>query len=413
MRISPRRRLLPIALLLAACASTEESQGPPPLLTALPRALSTAETRMVGAGNQLGFDLLHEARHGAEDVNLFLSPLSVSMALGMALNGAASTTLDSMRVALRLADVPLDEINQGYRSLIDLLQGLDASSRFQIANSIWAHSGIPFLPAFLTAGRTHFDAEVRSVDFGAPATLGAINDWVSATTNGKIPSILDDVAVDEVMFLINAIYFKGSWRAAFDPRQTQNAPFHAADGSTQSVRTMRLEPDLQRYASTRDFEMVELLYGNGAFAMDIVLPRADRSLADVTDDLDANRWAEWVGDLHDREIGLALPKFTLEYQRLLKDDLAALGMRIAFDPARADFSGMADVAPERLYITKVIHKTFVDVNEEGTEAAAATSVGVGVTSAPQTMQIDRPFLFVIRERLTGAILFLGQLTRVP
>jgi serpin B len=127
----------------------------------------------------------------------------------------------------------------------------------------------------------------------------------SASTNGKIPSILDDIAADEVMFLINAIYFKGSWRAAFDAKQTQNAPFHAADGSTQSVRTMRLQPDLQRYASTRDFEMVELLYGNGAFAMDIVLPRADRSLADVTDGLDANRWAEWVGDLHDREIGLA------------------------------------------------------------------------------------------------------------
>jgi serine protease inhibitor len=413
MQISPRRRLLPMALLLAACTSTEESQGPPPLLTALPRALSAAESRMVGAGNQFGFDLLREARRGAADRNLFLSPVSVSMALGMTLNGAATTTLDSMRVALRLAGAPLDEINQGYRSLIDLLQSLDASSRFQVANSIWAHSGIPFLPAFLAAGRTHFDAEVRAVDFGAPATLGAINDWVSAATDGKIPTILDAIRADEVLFLINAIYFKGSWRTAFDPKQTQDAPFHAADGSTQSVRTMRLQPELQRYASTRDFEMVELLYGNGAFAMDIVLPRPDRSLADVTDGLGAERWAEWVGDLHDREIGLALPRFTLEYQRLLNDDLAALGMGIAFDPVRADFAGMADVAPDRLFITKVIHKTFVDVNEEGTEAAAVTSVGVGLTSAPPSMDIDRPFLFVLRERLTGVILFLGQLTRVP
>ncbi len=412
MRPVPPRLLIPV-MLLAACGSTEESHGPPPLLTALPRALSAAETRMVGAGNQFGFDLLGQARGGGPDQNLFLSPVSVSMALGMTLNGAAGATFDSMRVALRLAGVPLDDINQGYRSLIDLLQGLDASSQFQIANSIWGHSGIPFLPAFLTAGKAHFDAEVRAFDFNAPATLGIINDWVSAKTDGKIPTILDGISSAEVMFLINAIYFKGSWRMAFDPAQTRNAPFHAADGSTQSVPTMNLKPELQRYSATRDFEIVELLYGNGAFAMDIVLPRADRTLADLTAGLDAARWTEWVADLHDREIGLALPRFKLEYKRELNDDLKALGMRIAFDAGLADFSGIANVAPERLYITKVLHKTFVDVDEEGTEAAAVTSVGIGVTSAPPTIQIDRPFLFVIRERLSGTILFLGQITRVP
>jgi serine protease inhibitor len=414
MQSLPRRLPIPALLLVAACtASTEESHGPPPLLTALPRALSPAESRMVNAGNQFGFDLLREARSGTPEDNLFLSPVSVSMALGMTLNGAAGTTFDSMRVALRLAGAPIEEINQGYRSLIDLLQSLDASSQFQIANSIWAHSGIPFLPAFLTAAQTNFDAEVRALDFHAPATLGTINDWVGTKTNGKIPAILDQISADEVMFLINAIYFKGSWRLAFDPKQTQNAPFQTSDGTVQSVRTMNLRPELQRYSATRDFEIVELLYGNGAFAMTIVLPRADRTLADVTEGLDATRWAEWVADLHDREIGLALPRFRLEYQRLLNDDLKALGMGIGFDPLRADFTGMADVAPERLFITKVTHKTFVDVNEEGTEAAAATSVGIGITSLPPTMQINRPFLFAIRERLTGTILFLGQITRVP
>lgn len=409
----PRRILVPAALLLAACNATEESHGPPPLLTTLPRSLSAAETRLVSAGNQFGFDLLHLARGTGPDQNLFLSPVSVSMALGMALNGAAGSTFDSMRVALGLAGAPLAEIDQGYRNLIDLLRGLDPSSRFEIANSIWGRSGLPFLPAFLTAGRTHFDAEVRALDFSAPATLGTINDWVKDKTSGKIPSILDQISPAEVMFLINAIYFKGSWRQAFDPARTREAPFHAADGSTQSVRTMSLAPELQRYSATRDFEIVELLYGNGAFAMDIVLPRPDRTLADVTAGLDAARWTEWMGDLHDREIGLALPRFTLEYKRTLNEDLAALGMGIAFDPARADFGGIANVAPERLYLTSVLHKTFVDVNEEGTEAAAVTSVGIGITSLPPTMQIDRPFLFVIRERLTGTVLFLGQIVRVP
>ena len=407
-------RLVIAGLLIASCSgSTEESQGPPPLLTALPRALSPAETQMVGAGNQFGFDLLHEARRGAPDDNLFLSPVSISMALGMTINGAGGTTFDSMRTAMQLSGATIDQINAGYRNLIDLLKGLDPSSQFQIANSIWADAGTPFLPAFFTAGRTNFDAEVQALDFNAPATLGTINDWVKTKTNGKIPAILDRLTGDEVMFLINAIYFKGSWRNAFDPKRTQDAPFHAATGGVQSVRTMSLEADLRRYTSTRDFEMVELLYGNGAFAMTVVLPRDDRTLADVTQGLDATRWSEWAADLHDRDIGLAMPRFTLEYKRSLKDDLSVLGMRVAFDPDLADFSKMANVGPGGLHITTVTHKTFVDVNEEGTEAAAATAVGIGPTSAPPTMQIDRPFLFVIRERFTGTILFLGQITRVP
>ena len=414
MRSLSRRLLLPATMLLAACTtSTEESQGPPPLLTALPRALSPAELRMVDAANQFGFDLLRRARGGGPKDNLFLSPVSVSMALGMTLNGAGNATFDSMRTAMRLAGATLDVINAGYRNLIDLLRGLDPSSQFQIANSIWADAGTPFLPAFFAAGRSNFDAEVRALDFRALATVGTINDWVKTKTGGKIPTILDQISADEVLFLINAIYFKGSWRTAFDPKKTQDGPFRAADGTVQSVKTMVLQPTLQRYTSSRDFEIVELPYGNGAFAMTIVLPRADRTLADVTEGLDAARWAEWVADLHDRDIGVAMPRFKLEYQRTLNDDLSALGMRVAFDPNLADFSRMAAVGPGGLYITRVTHKTFVDVNEEGTEAAAATTVGIGLTSAPATMQIDRPFLFAIRERLTGTILFLGQITRVP
>lgn len=410
----PTGRLLPALLLAASCTgATEARKGPPPLLTALPRPLSAAESRMVGAGNQFGFDLLREVRRTRAGDNLFISPVSVSMALGITLNGAGTTTFDSMRVALRLAGAPIAEINQGYRTLIDLLRGLDPGSQFRIANSIWAHAGMAFLPAFLNLGRTVFDAEVQALDFGSPSTLTTINDWVNDKTSGKITRILDAISPDEVMFLINAIYFKGSWRTAFDPADTRNAPFHAADGSIQNVRTMSLAAETQRYSATRDYELVELLYGNGAFAMDLVLPREDRTLDDVTTGLTAARWAEWMTALHDLDIGLALPKFRLELDRDLSPDLAELGMRVAFDPVRADFSGMASVTPGGRFITRVLHKTFVDVNEEGTEAAAVTSVGIGVTAAPPTMRIDRPFLFVIRERLTGTILFLGQVTKVP
>ena len=400
-------------LTLAACSGPTEQSGPPPLLTALPRALSPAEVRLVSAGNQFAFGMFREVQRARPDDNIFLSPTSAAMALGMTLNGAAGTTLDSMRTALSVEGAPVEEINTGYRSLIDLLRGLDPSVDFSIANSIWARAGMPFAPAFLDAGRTSFDAEIRALDFAAPSTLTTINQWVNDKTKGKIPTILDQIAPDEVMFLINAIYFRGSWRSAFDPKATQDLPFHAADGTTRSVPTMQLKPEPIRFASSPDFLMVELPYGNGAFAMTLVLPGPGRSLADLTAGLDTGRWTEWTGSLAEHKIGLTLPRFRLEYKRELGNDLSALGMRIAFDPDRADFSRMLSGSiAGNLFITKVIQKTFVDVNEEGTTAAAATSVGIGVTSAPATIQFDRPFLFAIRERLSGTILFLGQVVKL-
>ncbi len=390
---------------------SDESKGPPALLTALPRNLSAPESLLIGANNQFGFDLLQEIRRTGAAGNIFVSPISATMALGMTLNGAAGTTLDSMRLALRFGTASLADINAGYRGLIDLLAGLDPTSQFSIANSIWTRQGFTFLPAFLTAGQTWFDAEVRALDFGSPQALPTINGWVSDKTGGRIPTILDRIDWDEVMFLINAIYFKGSWRLAFDPKDIRDAEFHAGDGTTQSVKTMSLPSQTHRYAFTPDAQVVELLYGNGAFAMTIVLPHPQRSLAALTDGLTTARWAEWTGALADRSIPLTLPKFRVEYSRAMKDDLTALGMGVAFTD-RADFSGMAG-QPGDLLITRVIQKTFVDVNEEGTEAAAATVVGIGPTSAPVVLEINRPFLFAIRERLSGTIFFLGQIQRIP
>ena len=405
--------LLPLTLLAGCSIFTSESAGPPALLTELPRALSAQENLLIGASNQFGFDLLREARQSGPDENHFLSPLSAVMALGMTLNGANGTTLDSMRLALRLGTASLDEVNAAFSSLLDLLKNLDASSRFAIANSIWADAGFPFLPAFLNTGKTSFDAEVRSLDLQAPASLGVINDWVKQKTEGKIPKILDQIDAAEVMFLINAIYFKGAWRTAFDPAKTHAAPFHNADGSTAQVPTMVLAAEQHGLASAPDHQVIELRYGNGAFVLTLVLPQPGHTLAELASGLDAARWNEWTATLHDVEFGLTLPKFRLEYKRELKPDLSDLGMRIAFDDQRADFSRMADIAQNRLFITRVTQKTFVDVNEEGTEAAAATSVGMGVTSAPATIEVNRPFLFAIRERLSGTIFFVGQVSKLP
>lgn len=395
---------------LLACSGKVPTE---PLLEELPRPLSQAETRLIDAGNRFSFDLFRQAtRSLPADSNAFLSPLSASMALGMALNGAGGETLDEMRQALRFGDLPLEQINQGYQSLIELLTGLDRATEMIAANSVWLNQGFPMKSGFKDAARTWFEAEAEELDFSSPTALNRINGWAAEATRNRIPKLLDQIRPEEVAFLVNALYFKGRWRVAFDPKRTQPSPFHAADGSTGSVPMMHLEEGV-RYARTQSYEAAELLYGNGAFAMVIVLPAAGQTVADLVAAMDASAWSDLTGRLADSEVELRLPRFKFELTRELKDDLSALGMDIAFDPNRADFYGIADVRPDRLYLTRVLQKTFVEVNEEGTEAAAATAVGVGVTSAPPTMEVNRPFLFAIRERLSGTVVFMGQVNKLP
>ena len=403
----------PIALLvLTACGSPTENDSRVPLLTQLPRALSTAETAIIDGANAFAFDLVREAtRQLPADSNAFLSPLSASMALGMALNGANGETYTGMQRALRLEGMTEADINQGYRDLIALLSGLDSRTEMRIANSMWGHSGFTMEPAFIDAGRSFFDAEVQTLDFGDPAAVSTINDWVSGKTNGKIPQLLDQIAPDEVLFLINAIYFKGDWRDAFDRNETRDESFHGADGRDRTAPLMS-QSDTLRYQETADYQAVELLYGNGAFAMTVLLPLPGRTPADLLANLNPATWRELAGRFLDVDLQLTLPRFRLEYSRRLNQDLTALGMGIAFDRDLADFYRIADVRPERLYLTRVEQKTFVEVNEEGTEAAAASNVGVGVTSAPPAMRVDRPFVFAIHERLSGTVLFLGIINTV-
>ncbi len=406
---------LAIVLLLAGCGSSSTGPGgdPPPILTELPRSLSPSELRIVEGANAFAFDLLREATRAlSPDSNAFLSPLSAAMALSMALNGANGETWTAMRAALRLDGMQEADIDHGYRELMALLRGLDSRTEMRVANSIWGHSTLPLEPAFTEAGRTFFEAEVATLDFGSPEALTAINGWVDGATSGRIPRLLEEVSPQEVLFLINAIYFKGKWRTAFDVRDTRAAPFRGADGRERVAQLMALKDEL-RYDETEAYQAVDLLYGNGAFAMTVLLPKAGWTPAQLLAALDPGSWSALASRFEERDVTLLLPRFRVEYGRKLKEDLAALGMGIAFD-ASADFYRIADVAPDRLYITRVDQRTFVEVNEEGTEAAAATAVGVGRTSAPVPveMRVDRPFAFAIRERLSGAVLFLGVMNVV-
>jgi serine protease inhibitor len=344
---------------------------------------------------------------------VFISPLSASMSLGMTLNGARAGTFDAMRSALQFGTTSQADINGGYKSLISLLRGLDPGVDFKIANSIWHRNGMTFSPPFLDAGKTYFDAAIQGLDFTkVDASKATINDWVSDQTNAKIPAIIDDITSDDVMFLINAIYFKGIWRSRFDPNDTRPGDFRSAAGAKQSAQFMMLNEEI-RHSSTNGVEAVDLPYGNAAFTMTVVLPPAGVSADEFSSTLTATQWEAIVAGLHGQPGTLWMPKLRLTYARTMNDDLTALGMGVAFT-GRADFSGMAG-SPGDLEISYVKQKAYVDINEEGTEAAAVTVTGIKLVSAPVpfTLRFDRPYLFVIRERLSGTILFMAKINTMP
>lgn len=402
-------RLAAGAMLLASCellSGPGEDRRPAPM-EALPRELSTAEREVIAGSNAFAFDILRETIAREDSPGVMLSPLSASMALGMTMNGARGPTFEGMRDALGFAGLEQDAINASYRALIDLLLGLDDNVEMRIGNSVWARTAFPFHESFMETVRQSFDAEVSNLDFGSPDAAPTINQWVDRSTNGRITEIVPVPIPDHaVMYLINAIYFKGDWQNQFSRDATQDALFTRADGSTKTVRMMSREGGFHYFADA-DVEVAELRYGRGAFVMDIVLPRTG-SIDDVIATLDETRWRAWTDGVQETSIHLRMPKYRMEYETTMNEPLIALGMQSAFGRTPdTDFTGLSPAGRD-LYISNVKQKTFINVDEEGTEAAAVTSVEIGVTSGPPTMTVDRPFLVAIRERFSGAILFIGR-----
>jgi serpin B len=317
-----------------------------------------------------------------------------------------------MRAALRLGDGSLASIDGGYRSLIALLTSLDRSTTMQIANAIFYRSDFPFNQSFLDQATKYFDAEVKPENFADEAgTLKAVNGWVDAKTYSRIPKVLDSVDPRAVMYLLNAIYFKGSWRDRFDVAQTRDAPFHSVSGD-QTSRLMHREAKMN-YAETNAFQAVDLPYGDSAFTMTVLLPKSGNTVESVASSLAPELWQSLAASFRVAEVDLYLPKVTLSWKRGLITDMKVLGMRAAFTDG-ADFTRMSSRGHE-LFISLLQQNTFVSIDEEGTEAAAVTTVGIGVTSAPLVtpVRVDRPFIFVIHERLSGTVLFMGKIVRLP
>ena len=327
-----------VCLLLTQCGERCTS----PCVDA-PRALTQAEQQIVGAYNASGFKLLKEIiKEAPADTNVFVSPLSVSLALGMTLNGARGTSEEAMKSTLEFPDMEMQKINECYQALMELLPGLDPEVKFEIANSIWYRLGEPIREEFLNTCGTYFDAEVNELDFSLPEAASIINGWVEEKTYGKIKEIVEDpIRGVVVMFLINAIYFKGTWTFEFDPDLTEDVSFRLPDGSVAACRMMA-RPDPEElsefeYFENDDIQAIDLPYADGWYSMTVILPKEGVDLNALIAGIDQETWDGWMSSFETREGQLQMPKFETEYDIELKDALTALGMGIAFNPGEADF----------------------------------------------------------------------------
>jgi len=410
-----RPRIFAPVLLLVILAGCEGSDpagpaGPPVAINELPRDLTSAEIQAIGASNAFGFHLLREVADADRTSSVFLSPFSASMALGMTMNGAAGPTWDAMRETLRFEGLSETEINHAYRGLLDLLRDLDPHVELAVGNSVWHRSGLTLRSDFRERVESYFDGRVQGLDFGSPGASGTINGWVSEATRGRIEEIVPaQIPGNVIAYLINAVYFKGGWTVPFDPQLTRDAPFHLAGGGTAQVELMMRDDTVSHHVADR-YAAVDLPYAGGAYSMTVVVPRGEVTVHDLVQELDPQAWAQLTGSLRTGRAMVSLPRFELEWEAVLNDALRAMGMGIAFEAGGADFSRMFEAGGP--WIDEVKQKSFVRVDELGTEAAAVTSVAM-VTSMPPEVRADRPFLFAIRERFSGTILFMGMIVEPP
>ena len=377
----------------------------------LPRSLSQSEIDILSADNTFGFKLFKEIVNSGKDENVFISPLSVAIALGMTYNGAKRSTQEAMRQTLELTNLSLEESNNAHKELMVLLLSLDTKVIFEIANSIWYRTDFDVEQDFIDRNQIYFNAEVSSLDFGSPDAVDIINGWISDKTKGKISEVIDNINPDDVMFLINALYFNGNWEYKFDPQETRDDEFYMPDGNQIKCRMMKQENNFL-YLENDDFQAVDLPYGNGYYRMTVFLPSSQKTVEELISIIDAANFDIWTDSFTERKGRLYLPKFKLGYEITLNKVLTTLGMGIAFSGG-ADFTGINSLGG--LFISYVLHKTFIDVHEEGTEASAVTVVAIAMGRSTDeadnhfTMYVDRPFIFVIREVNSGAILFIGKI----
>lgn len=374
-------------------------------------SLSPKAAKIIESSNDFGiesFQWLNDAE--AENKNLLISPFSVVQALSMVWNGAEGTTKEQMSDVLNISSAIEQQYNSEQKSLRNSLLGADDLVMVDIANSIWYRETDVVLDDFVNINQEFYNAEVSGLDFSKGEHAKAIiNSWVNDKTRGKIPEIVDEVSDDHYMFLINAVYFLGDWAYAFDSEKTVEENFSAENGETVKADMMRTKAGFKHFLNN-DVEMVELPYGNGHYNMLLMLP-ADNDVTSFIDGLDDSKLTGWIDEMITRDVQVVIPKFKFETSLKLNDMLIDMGMPLLFGGS-ANLSGINGRGG--ISVSRVKHKTFIEVDEKGTEAAAVASVEIGYTSSGTGQQVhsirfDRPFVFAIREQDTNTILFLGKI----
>jgi len=396
-------------ILFSSCGENGDCDCDDPLQL---RPIQANEEQIIESANYFAFDLFSKINETESNKNIFLSPLSISTALSMAANGAEGETKDGIKDAIHLGNVTDDEINESYYSLVPFLKNLDPKVTTNLANSIWYKDDYHIKPEFRDILLEYYNAEVNPASFNDPATKDLINGWIEDKTNGKIKNMIDQISADIVMYLINAIYFKATWQYQFDKAKTQKMIFNLADGSVTSADMMQSNGVSVSYYRNQDLQFIEIPYGNGQFVFSILLPNNTQDLNETIGAMNTTKFNSLVDGADSITVQLFLPKFKIEYKVLLNEVLSAMGMAQSFG-ADADFSNLFTEELD-LAISRVLHQSFIELDEEGTEAAAATVIEIGVTSAgpgtkPNVIYVDKPFAFFIREKHSKSILFAGKL----
>lgn len=368
--------------------------------------------KLVAANTKFGIKLFSEVWKSDSSQNVFVSPASIGFALSMVYNGASGKTKQAMTKALELQGLTLDQVNSSNAELKSLLENPDSKVQLSIANSLWANKDASFNPEFLQKNRDFYQAKVTDLDFADSNTTNVINQWVEQHTNGKINNIVQRIDANQASYLINAIYFKGSWTKGFDKQKTSKYPFTLGNGQHKQIPMMS-QTGNYLYYENQQFQAVSLPYGeDGKISFDVFLPKQNSTLNEFYQNLNAENWEKWMAQFKKQQVNIRLPRFKMDYDINLNHALTTLGMGEAFSNV-ANFSAMGN----NLKISEVKHKTFVEVNEEGTEASAATSVGIRFLSAPLPsekpfqMIVDRPFFCAIRDNQTGSVLFMGSIVQ--
>lgn len=401
-------KLIVIVLLSAGCTNQNEPKTQI-TVNAKPITMTVSMEKRVSQDNDFAFDLLKKTISTTGETNVFVSPLSVSIALGMAWNGANGTTKTEMETAMKMSGMSVADINGYYQIMQSTLPGIDPATRLSIANSVWYKKGFSVKPDFLKVNSDYFNAYIKELDFSQAWAVDTINNWCSKETNKLIPTIIHQIPSNAVMYLMNAVYFKGIWSKQFDKTKTTELPFTNETGNKVNVNMMCMK-DTFAYAQTDIAQYLEMPYGNKAYSMTVILPADNKTTTDVLNTLTAANWSVSLINLIKQPVTVYLPRFKVTNSFNLNQELQDMGMKLAF----TDFADFSNIAAESLKISYVIHNTYCTVDEEGTEAAAVTSIGI-VTSAilqPIIFNANKPFLFVIREKSTGVILFIGKMGNV-